>query len=104
MKSFKQPFQNFDIDLFNHAFNEEIKGFKDFISQHYSCSMRDDTPYWQAVTSHHFNQNLLDLTPELYRRVVEERTGDFIARFDSLMYEVEHYDNDYFVKECKNST
>ena len=43
-----------------------------------------------------------NLTPELYRRVVEERTGDFIARFDSLMYEVEHYDNDYFVKECNS--
>ena len=25
-----------------------------------------------------------NLTPELYRRVVEERTGDFIARFDSV--------------------
>jgi len=43
-----------------------------------------------------------NLTPELYRKVVEERTGDFIARFDSLMYEVEHYDNDYFVKECNS--
>ena len=56
----------YDIDLFNHAFNEEIKGFKDFISQHYSCSMRDDTPYWKAVTSHHYSKNMNDMIPELY--------------------------------------
>ena len=43
-----------------------------------------------------------NLTPEIYRKVVEDRTGDFIARFDALTYELEHYDNDYFVKECND--
>lgn len=81
----------YDIDLFNHAFNEEIKGFKDFISQHYSCSMRDDTPYWQAVTSHHFNQNLLDLTPELYTSYPEmairlHRSRTFDTGMSGIVY------------------
>ena len=43
-----------------------------------------------------------NLTPEIYKQVVEDRTGDFIARFDALMYELEHYDNDYFIKECND--
>ena len=43
-----------------------------------------------------------NLTPEIYKRVVDDRTGDFIARFDALTYELEHYDNDYFVKECND--
>jgi hypothetical protein len=43
-----------------------------------------------------------NLTPEIYKQVVEDRTGEFIARFDALMYELEHYDNDYFVKECND--
>jgi hypothetical protein len=43
-----------------------------------------------------------NLTPEIYKQVVEDRTGDYIARFDALMYELEHYDNDYFIKECND--
>ena len=43
-----------------------------------------------------------NLTTEIYKQVVEDRTGDFIARFDALMYELEHYDNDYFIKECND--
>ena len=41
---------NYDVDLFNYGFQEQIMGFKDFISQHYALSMRNDTPYWQHVT------------------------------------------------------
>jgi len=40
----------FDIDCFNFAFREQIFGFKDFISQHYALSMRNDTPYWNHVS------------------------------------------------------
>ncbi len=43
-----------------------------------------------------------NLTPEIYREVVKDRTGEFIARFDALMYELEHYDNNYFIKECND--
>jgi len=43
-----------------------------------------------------------NLTPEIYREVVKDRTGQFIARFDALMYELEHYDNNYFIKECND--
>lgn len=39
-----------DIDSFNFAFYEQINGFKNFISQHYALSMRNDTPYWKMVS------------------------------------------------------
>jgi tryptophan halogenase len=41
----------YDIDLFNFAFNEQIWGFKEFIAQHYALSMRNDTEYWKYVSS-----------------------------------------------------
>jgi len=41
---------NYDVDLFNYGFNEQIWGFKDFISQHYALSARNDTPYWAEVS------------------------------------------------------
>ena len=40
----------FDVDAFNFAFREQITGFKDFISQHYALSMRNDTAYWNHVS------------------------------------------------------
>jgi tryptophan halogenase len=42
----------YDVDCFNFAFFQQIKDFKDFISQHYALSMRCDTPYWQQVSEH----------------------------------------------------
>lgn len=39
-----------DIDTFNFSFYDQIKGFKDFISMHYTMSQRNDTPYWKYVT------------------------------------------------------
>ncbi len=39
-----------DIDTYNFTFFDQIKGFKDFISMHYTLSQRDDTPYWKHVT------------------------------------------------------
>ena len=47
----KGTVSNYDVDLFNFAFQEQIMGFKDFISQHYALSMRNDTAYWQEVSS-----------------------------------------------------
>jgi len=41
---------NYDVDLFNFGFQEQIMGFKDFISQHYALSVRNDTPYWKEVS------------------------------------------------------
>ena len=81
----------FDIDLFNHAFNEEIKGFKDFISQHYSHSMRDDTPYWKAVTSHKFNENMNNMVPELYTAYTDiairlHRNRSFDTSMSGIVY------------------
>ena len=42
---------NYDVDLFNYGFQEQIMGFKDFISQHYALSCRNDTPYWKEVSN-----------------------------------------------------
>ena len=41
---------NYDVDLFNYGFQEQIMGFKDFISQHYALSLRNDTAYWKEVS------------------------------------------------------
>lgn len=41
---------NYDVGLFNSGFQDQILGFKDFISQHYALSRRNDTPYWQEVS------------------------------------------------------
>lgn len=40
----------FDVDTYNFAFYDQIIGFKDFISLHYTLSQRNDTPYWQYAT------------------------------------------------------
>jgi tryptophan halogenase len=60
-----------DIDMFNHAFREQIIGFKDFISQHYALSMRDDTPYWKAVTSKTYSKEMVDFVPSLYNGYID---------------------------------
>lgn len=46
----EQVVTKYDTDLFNYAFKEQIEGFREFISQHYAMSMRDDTPYWKHIT------------------------------------------------------
>jgi hypothetical protein len=57
----------FDVDLFNHSFQEQIIGFKHFISQHYALSMRDDTPYWKHATGNiHYSKSMKEFVPELY--------------------------------------
>jgi tryptophan halogenase len=58
----------YDIDLFNHALREQVLGFKEFISQHYALSMRDDTPYWQAITANNFSKPMNDYVPSLYNQ------------------------------------
>ena len=40
----------FDVDAFNFALFQQVMDFKDFISQHYALSMRNDTPYWKHVS------------------------------------------------------
>lgn len=58
---------NYDVDLFNHAFNEQIWGFKEFISQHYALSMRHDTPYWKKITGElTFSESMNKMESELY--------------------------------------
>ena len=39
-----------DRDTYNFTFYDQIKGFKDFISLHYTLSQRCDTPYWKHIT------------------------------------------------------
>lgn len=40
----------FDIDVYNSTFLNEILSFKDFVSMHYALSSRTDTEYWQYAT------------------------------------------------------
>jgi len=62
----------FDVDLFNHAFREQIMGFKDFISQHYALSMRNDTAYWQAVSGEiNYSSEMNDFIPSLYNSYID---------------------------------
>jgi 2-polyprenyl-6-methoxyphenol hydroxylase-like FAD-dependent oxidoreductase len=37
-------------DTFNEIVEEEIVGFRDFVSMHYCISQRSDTPYWKWCT------------------------------------------------------
>ena len=60
-----------DIDLFNHAFREQIIGFKEFISQHYALSYRDDTAYWQAVSENVYSQAINDFVPSMYNSYID---------------------------------
>jgi tryptophan halogenase len=38
---------------FNFAVENEVLKFRDFVSQHYALSSRDDTPYWVWATEEH---------------------------------------------------
>jgi len=40
----------YDREAFNFAVFDEVIGFKDFISMHYTLTRRNDTPYWKHIT------------------------------------------------------
>ncbi len=75
----------FDIDTFNFTFFDQITGFKDFISMHYTMSQRCDTPYWQYVTQElSYSPEMNDWIPrlrnaymDLSTRILTNRTFDF---------------------------
>lgn len=56
----------FDIDSYNFAFYDQIINFKDFISLHYALSMRDDTPYWKAVSSLTYSTKMNNYEPSIH--------------------------------------
>ncbi len=56
----------FDVDTFNYAFYEQILGFKEFISQHYALSMRNDTPYWKHVSGNvEYSKSMTEFVPAI---------------------------------------
>jgi tryptophan halogenase len=62
----------FDVDIFNHAFQEQILGFKHFISQHYALSQRHDTPYWKHVTgATTYSPAMNDMDAEPYNSYID---------------------------------
>lgn len=66
----------YEIDLFNFAFQEQILGFKDFISQHYALSRRNDTPYWKHVTGNvTYDPSLLE-----FNSVIQQGNQDLAFR------------------------
>lgn len=71
----------YDVDLFNHGFSEQIWGFKDFISQHYALSMRNDTPYWKQVTGGiTFSPEMNSMTPKMYNSYIDLATRQHRTR------------------------
>lgn len=82
----------FDVDLFNHAFYEQISGFKHFISQHYAMSMRNDTPYWKAATSDiTYSRPMTDFTPSMYNSYndianAQHRSRIYSTELGGIMY------------------
>lgn len=75
----------YDVDLFNHAFSEQIWGFKEFISQHYALSMRHDTPYWQKVTGGiEYSKEMNTFTPKLYNSYIEQALRQHRSRIYNL--------------------
>jgi tryptophan halogenase len=49
----------FDIDIYNSTFLNEILSFKDFVSMHYALSSRTDTDYWRKATQNTNYSNIL---------------------------------------------
>jgi tryptophan halogenase len=82
----------FDVDLFNHAFQEQILGFKNFISQHYALSMRNDTPYWKEVSGGiTYSPEMRDMLPSMYNSYIElaersHRTRSYSASMSGIIY------------------
>ena len=56
----------YDTDMFNFALAQQVTGFKDFISQHYALTYRDDTPYWKAVTETTYSVSMNNLESTLF--------------------------------------
>jgi tryptophan halogenase len=56
----------YDIDMFNFALGQQVEGFKDFISQHYALTLRDDTPYWKEVSETIYSQDMNNLKTSLF--------------------------------------
>ena len=40
----------FDIDSYNMSMSDQMTQYRDFVSLHYVCSSRCDTPYWKHLT------------------------------------------------------
>jgi tryptophan halogenase len=82
----------FDVDLFNHAFSEQIWGFKDFISEHYALSMRNDTPYWKQVTGGiTYSKAMNEFLPQMYNgypdlAVRQHRTRVYNQDMSGIIY------------------
>lgn len=57
----KFKLNRWDIDGFNYAAEQELKGFRDFVSSHYMMSSRDDTPYWRHVAQ---EKSYLNMSPD----------------------------------------
>jgi tryptophan halogenase len=82
----------FDVDLFNHAFNEQIWGFKHFISQHYALSMRNDTPYWKSISGDiNFSPAMRETQPEMYNSytdlaIRQYRTRAYGTNMSGIIY------------------
>lgn len=53
----------YDKDLFNSTTRSLFKNFSEFVGLHYALSHRDDTPYWKAVTSNVYSEDMVKSLP-----------------------------------------
>jgi len=55
VKSLGRPrYTQWDIDVYNVTVKKMFDKFASFVALHYALSIRDDTPYWQKVTSNRY--------------------------------------------------
>ena len=77
---------------FNFAVEHEVLKFRDFVSQHYALSLREDTPYWHYQSNEHeFGTEMLDqyVTRQAqYMNLVGTMTMDqqWIANFPPALF------------------
>jgi tryptophan halogenase len=74
----------YDIDTFNFTMFDQVNGFKEFISLHYTLSKRNDTPYWKHVTEGFtYSNEMIEWKPKIrnpytdlaYRNLVNHTYG-----------------------------
>ena len=67
-----------EIDAFNFSVENEIHKFRDFVSMHYSLSLRTDTQYWK-----HISQGMT-FYPEKFTQMYSNLVGTMSTNFNWL--------------------
>lgn len=74
-----------DRDAYNTAVLDKFNNLAEFVALHYALSVRDDTPYWENISSKTFSEEMVDQKPTL-------RKG-FADLVNRKMFRFEHLDS-----------